>query len=48
MDLAAHTKLGRAVMRGFTRHNRERLRPLDADDLNLSCIRARHQSGQTW
>jgi hypothetical protein len=36
MDLAAHTKLGRAVMRGFTRRNRERSRPLDADDLNLS------------
>ena len=47
MDLAAHTKLGRAVMRGFTRRNRERSRPLDADDLNLSCIRAHDRSGQT-
>ena len=47
MGLATHTKLGRAVMRGFTRRNRERLRPLDADDLNLSCIRAHDRSGQT-
>jgi len=51
MGHKTHTKLGRAVMRGFTRsplRQRPGENPLDADDLNLSCIRARHQSGQTW